>query len=196
MINMGRQKAVKSSTMVLFSTILVYSAQAQSPDELYRQIKANPNLSREQLLEQQHKVEQPRMQKYQSELEAARKRDAEEERKLQAMPDVPDPTDEQDAKWEREQAAKKGTGPKSEAAAGGSPARSSAVTGSGSSAPAPAPATISTSSDSPKVAFDPMPDEIHFDGEDPAPMPATTKPAPGKPASRAVAKPPKRQLKR
>lgn len=174
MINMGPRFAVKSNTFVLFSTILVYSlAWGQSADDLYNQVKQNPNMTKEQL--DQAKVEaldRARMQKL-NDLNAAEQKEAEAyNKKLASEPKEPDgPEDDREEPSGQSPDAK----PKSVAAG-------SSGTGRGTVESSP------SSSDSPKVAFDPMPDEIHFDGDDstgasPSPSPASK-----------IARPPKRKI--
>lgn len=186
---MGCQIAVRSFITVLFSTVLVYQpASGQGADDLYRHLKAHPNLSKEQVDQAKaEKLDSGRMKKLHDDLDANRKREAELDRKAEAQPDVPDPPEDKDIDSDKPATALGKAG--STSAPGKADAAGAGANGSryhGGSAPS----SNTTSADSPKVAFDPMPDEIHFDGEETAPA-AASKPAP----KRAVKPPPRRAIR-
>jgi hypothetical protein len=162
---MGCQIAVRSFIAVLFSTLFVYKpAFGQSADELYRHLKAHPNLSKDEVDQAKaDKLDQGRVKTLHDDLDANRKREADLNRRADAQPDVPDPPESKDIDHDKSATA---------------PVRAA----SAPLKPGAAPSSGSGSSDTPKVAFDPMPDEIHFEGED-------------TPTPKRAIKPPPRRLK-
>ena len=167
MINMERKKPWDAILIVLFSTNLVYfGAFAQTADELYRQLRKNPTQQKE--LTDKAKtdtVDRERIdrlnrqtQDYKKEVEKADKQMASEPEPVAENSKMTE--EEEEAQEKREQASSEPH------LKGGNSNGGPAPKSTGQSPPA------SNSADTPKVAFDPMPDEIQFPGEaEPASVP-------------------------